>query len=549
MSDARPKSRHQRPPPSHRRRSSWCCSFAVPPYSPDNLVPARSASTQKTELTFPVKSSTLSSVSFPDSPQSQSCSKPNSLATRVGTRRILSPGRVSPIDSLDETLAAPNPAFQTHSPASSIEIAKSPPRRLECVVSSPDNNAALKEDGDLGIFDVRLNLKGKNGVKWALELNSEVLAANSSVFADSMADYRKKFKGLCTIEVPNVDNLGVFREAVELMFEEDIPKRLLKIGVYRAIDVLEVSVCIKFTRGILSCLEYIEAMPWTEEEDQKLRNLFTKLKFDDNDDEPARDIFARLYVQDSLDSEQKLARDLVLSVTTCSDANARNELKPLVKDLVCKSYEKEERPELNKEDIFGVCRSCLGSLVTLLEEATSNNNPYGKVKPPLIERISIQVDNMNWLLEILLDRHMAEDLVDMWTDQVRLLHLHKGASPMVRYELSRVSAQLFVAMGTRKMHCRSEARLGLMQAWFRPMLLDFGWLQRCKKGLDIKAVEEAMGQSLLTLPLKEQYLLFMDWFQCFSKNGTECPNLSKAFQIWWRRSFLRGSESCGVESR
>lgn len=93
----------------------------------------------------------------------------------------------------------------------------------------------------MGIFDVRLNLKGKNGGgSLVLELSSQVLTANTLVFADLIADFRKKSKGLCRIEVPDVDNLGIFRETIELMFEEDIPKRLLKIGVYRTIDVLEV---------------------------------------------------------------------------------------------------------------------------------------------------------------------------------------------------------------------------------------------------------------------------------------------------------------------
>lgn len=73
-----------------------------------------------------------------------------------------------------------------------------------------------------------------------LELSSEVLAANSAVFADLIADYRKSVSGLCRVEVPDVDNLNVFRETVELMFEEDIQKKLVKIGVFRAIDILEV---------------------------------------------------------------------------------------------------------------------------------------------------------------------------------------------------------------------------------------------------------------------------------------------------------------------
>ena len=306
-----------------------------------------------------------------------------------------------------------------------------------------------------------------------------------------------------------------------------------------------------FKRCVLSCLKYLEAVPWTEEEEEKLRSLFTRFRFDDA---TSRDILARLYSQQSTDMHQNLARHLVSSITTCSDANARNELKSLVKGLLCKSsvYEMEQ-PDVNKEDFYAVCQSCVNVLVSLFEEA-SDAIPHERMTKmemgkPLIERISRQVDNINWLLEILLDRQIAEEFVELWAHQGNLLKMHERASPMVRYELSRVSAILFIAMGTRKLHCHLEARSGLLQAWFGPMLLDFGWLQRCRKGLDVKALEEAMGQALLTLPLKQQYGLFMEWFRCFSKHGTECPNLSKAFQIWWRRSFLRGSETYGIESR
>lgn len=84
-----------------------------------------------------------------------------------------------------------------------------------------------------------------------LELNSGVLSANSEVFAGLIADY-KKGSGLesaeggskmCRMEVPEVENLGVFRDTIELMFEEDddnVVKRLKNIGVFRSIDILEV---------------------------------------------------------------------------------------------------------------------------------------------------------------------------------------------------------------------------------------------------------------------------------------------------------------------
>ncbi|KAL8045137.1 hypothetical protein ABFX02_08G093100 [Erythranthe guttata] len=508
----KPQQQQQPRPPLHRRRH-WCCSFTTPPLSPDNPVLSRSRS-------------------------SSSCNKKTELQHHQKlplARRILSPGRVSPISD--------NPVITHKTPKKVQPSPKSP-------APPADSEFSTRDEGNLGNFDVRLNLKGKNGGSLILELGSEVLTANSPVFADLIADYRKNVSGFCRIEVPNVDNLNVFRDTIELMFDEDIPKKLLKIGVFRAIDILEVSSSIKFSRGISSCIKYLEAVPWTEEEEEKLRELFPKLKNIDN--AKTTDISDRLISLNSTDSHQTLTKQLIYSITASTNTNSRNDLKSLVKALICKSsVHEKDSPDLNKGDIYSVCESCLTSLTTLLLEASgaSDNNAGNNKNPPLLERISRQVDNINWLLEILLDHHMAEEFVDMWANQEVLLKMHGNASPMVRYEISRVSAMLFIAMGTRKFHCPAETRLGLLKVWFRPMLSDFGWLQRCKKGLDMKALEDAMGQSLLTLPLKEQYPLFMDWFHCFSKNGSECPNLGKAFQIWWRRSFQRGSETFAIESR
>ena len=122
------------------------------------------------------------------------------------------------------------------------------------------------------------------------------------------------------IEVPEVENLGVFRETIELMFKDDMTKRLTKIGVYRSIDILEVSAGIMFTKGVLSCLKYLEAVPWTKEEEEKLQNLFTRYKFDDA---TTKDILGRLYSHDSVESQPHLAQQLVWSITTCVDSNAR----------------------------------------------------------------------------------------------------------------------------------------------------------------------------------------------------------------------------------
>jgi len=160
---------------------------------------------------------------------------------------------------------------------------------------------------------------------------------------------------------------------------------------------------------------------------------------------------------------------------------------------------------------------------------------------PMIERVSKQTENLKWLFDILLNNDIAEEYVDMWANQDELITMHEQASPMFRYELSRISASVFIALGKGRIQCPSDTRSQLFHGWFRPMLMDFGWLQRCSKGLDVKILEENLGQGLLTLPLHHQQSLFVEWFQCFASRGTQCPNLSRAFQVWWRRSFVRSS--------
>ncbi|KAG6604285.1 BTB/POZ domain-containing protein, partial [Cucurbita argyrosperma subsp. sororia] len=540
------------------RRRSWCCSFAVPPSSPDNFVVSRSK-TPRNKSENVVKPS----ASVPNSPQSSKSGL--SLVGRIDPRRILSPGRVSPIDSDQnveisaQQMGTGNSAVVDSLVQSRVESFRAPKEKYRDPPAGLSRSGSVVECNNKDIFDVRLNLRAKNGGCMVLEVNSEALCANSEVFSELILKHKKDSASngspsrskLCRIEVPEVENLGIFRETMELMFEDDISKRLSKIGVYRSIDILEISASIMFTKCIASCLKYLEAVPWTEEEEEKLRNLFIKVEFDDA---TSRDVMARLRLRDSVTSHQSIARQLVWSISTCTNSIARNELKSLVKGLLCKSsvYEKDHLG-LSKDDLYAVFHTCIASLVSLLKGSLDTVCPRRFVRniteKPLIEQIAIEVDNINWLLEILLDWQMAEESVNIWADQKELIRMHEITSPMVRYELSRVSANLFIAIGTRKMNCRSESRSGLLQSWFGPMLLDFSWLQRCKKGLDMKLLEEAMGQALLTLPMRQQHLLFMDWCRFFSKHGTECPNLSKSFQIWWRRSFLRGSETCSIESR
>uniref|UniRef100_A0A1D1XUD2 BTB/POZ domain-containing protein At2g13690 n=1 Tax=Anthurium amnicola TaxID=1678845 RepID=A0A1D1XUD2_9ARAE len=537
---------------AHTRRRSWCCSFGVATQSPESRAAPR-------HHRAPPPPPPPKTQIPPYAASSHSSPSPSSKVGRglMDPRRILSPGRVSPIDSDPPAPLGPLPeAVDPVSVAGDSEAGSpDPPPKEEAAVSGCPSSARMGAGGaarsEEASMDLRLVLKGKDGKCLVLAMDSSVLCQSSTFFAGMVLEARRKASGPSVecqkIDVAEIEDLSVLKDTIELMYEKDAMRWLKKAGVHRTIGILEVSSTIMFNRGVVSCLKYLEAVPWNESEEEKLKSLFSRCSFD----EPvSQDLLARLYSQGP-NGNQGLAIRLLNSVAHGTNINARKVLQTLVDGLLSKSSVYQKDPMgLNKEGLYGVCNSCLNSLVELFAVAPDSfsadpTSTVIKRRPTMIEQVSRQVDNLNWLLQILMDKQMAEDFVEVWANQTGLIQLHEMSSPMVRYELSRISASVFIALGRGKLHCPSSIRYAVLRAWFGPMLLDFGWLQRCTKGLDLRMLEESLGQVILTLSLCQQQSLFVEWFRWFSVQGSECPNLSKAFEVWWRRSFVRTSDARG----
>uniref|UniRef100_A0A0A9DBS7 At3g05675-like ankyrin-like domain-containing protein n=1 Tax=Arundo donax TaxID=35708 RepID=A0A0A9DBS7_ARUDO len=267
--------------------------------------------------------------------------------------------------------------------------------------------------------------------------------------------------------------------------EAAVMRRLARAGVARAIGVLEVSFSLMFDRGVNNCLKYLEAVPWSEPEEERIKSLLSQHS---SYEAASRNLLARLQPQNPTSSAE-LVVELIDSITKGTNNNAQKELRTLVNSILSKTsiYIKGDK-ELDKRSIYYICHSCLKCLVGLFEESSelvpADQAAISVGKGPL-ERIYKQVEDLNWLLQILIDRQMGEEFVDLWANKKTLTSMHERVSPMVRYELSRISATIFIAIGSGKLHCTGDKRFAIFEAWFRPMLVDFGWLKRYPKGLNM----------------------------------------------------------------
>ncbi|CAN1226951.1 BTB/POZ domain-containing protein At5g60050 [Linum grandiflorum] len=98
---------------------------------------------------------------------------------------------------------------------------------------------------------------------------------------------------------------------------------------------------------------------------------------------------------------------------------------------------------------------------------------------------------------------------------------------MYRHEISKITAQLCIAIGRGEIMVGKEIRFALLSNWLEPLYDDFGWMKR------------AFSSRTVDKKLVEQQGILLRWFDRFLNKGDDCPNIQRAFEIWWRRAFIR----------
>lgn len=291
-----------------------------------------------------------------------------------------------------------------------------------------------------------------------------------------------------------------------------------------------------FDAGILSCLDYLEAIPWSNNEEEKVISLLTELDLHDS----ATEVLQRVTCEPSTSARaDDIFLKLLSGVLLAKDDKARREMKNLISRLLredASGY--DNRLDVSRETLYNLCHRCLSSLILSLSEATSGDDSR-RDRGAVMAEIAREADNMQWIVDILIDKKMCDEFVKLWADQKELAILHSKIAPMYRHEISRITAQLCVAIGRGLILVPKETRFSLLSTWLEALYEDFGWMRRASRSLDRKLVEDGLSQTILTLPMLQQQTILLNWFDRFLNKGSDCPNIQRAFEVWWRRAFIR----------
>ncbi|XWS48900.1 hypothetical protein CRYUN_Cryun13aG0116500 [Craigia yunnanensis] len=391
---------------------------------------------------------------------------------------------------------------------------------------------------DPGLSDIKLTLNSKDGISVSMNVHRQILVAHSRFFAVKLSDrwskqQRNGSAGPYIVEIADCDDVEVYIETLGLMYCKDLRKKLMREDVSKVLGILKVSAAIGFDAGVLSCLEYLEAAPWAEDEEEKVASLLAELRLENVG---AGEVLKRVSVEvtngtdEGGDNEEVLLK-LLHVVLEGKDEKARREMKGLVSKML---HENSSQSDLRKESLYSACDGCLELLRHHFIRAASSDLQD-------VSQIARQADNLHWILDILIDRQIAEDFLKSWASQSELSDAHSKVPAVHRHEVSRVTARLFVGIGKGQLLASKEVRCLLLQTWLVPFYDDFGWMRRASKGLDRHLIEDGLSNTILTLPLAWQQEILLAWFDRFLNSGEDCPNIQRGFEVWWRRAFWRRS--------
>ncbi|KAF3663734.1 BTB/POZ domain-containing protein [Capsicum annuum] len=386
------------------------------------------------------------------------------------------------------------------------------------------------------VGDVRLTIAARDGFKVSMDVHRRVLVGKSRFFAEKL----KGRNGLQhSVEILDCDDVEVYVETLVLMYCDDLKKRLIGEDVTKVLGLLKISSAIMFDDGVLACLEYLEAVPWSQQEEEKVVSHLSQLQLPDS----AADILQRLVAEPSTSSRSDdILQRLLTAVLHAKDDKARKEMKKVISRLLrentSNSSSHESNLDISKDTLYHFCHRCLTSLILSLSEATSVDDNR-QDRGILMGEIAREADNLQWIVDILIDRKMGDAFVKLWAEQKELSVLHSKIPTMYRHEISKITAQLCVAIGRGILLVPKDVRYCLLSTWLESLYEDFGWMKRAGRSIDKKLVEEGLGQTILTLPLAQQQTILLNWFDRFLNKGDDCPNIQRAFEVWWRRSFVK----------
>ncbi|PQM43338.1 BTB/POZ domain-containing protein [Prunus yedoensis var. nudiflora] len=405
--------------------------------------------------------------------------------------------------------------------------------------------------GDRSTSDVVVRIRTQDGRDDWFYCHSQVLIERSKYFADRLSE------NWPTCQILDSRNcVEVYCQESEFDHHVSVLRLLYNVidgfvddmwhGVKNALGILQVAVNLGCPQIITACVDYLEAVPWEESEEEEILKIIPRLG---TQVEP---ILARL-----LPVKQSAIMGIFFSTirfATSSPPPIMNDLKSSAQEqLEYMLTEDDDAPLLAADDeIKSEVKDCVKRLFerfnNLLEALLCEMELFsdgGKM-----QSFQSLLSDLSWACQILCKLEIMRELVCNWTDASdKIVKVVKEASPTAelietKLRVIEVAAKILEAIGYGTVILPSAKRLHMVKVWLpfvrvaKPLIDSVTTAHDDAPTLKMdselwQSLESTFVSVILALPSAEQAEILTEWL---GNEHIQYPDLTEAFEVWCYRS-------------
>ncbi|KAL8552883.1 hypothetical protein ACS0TY_001531 [Phlomoides rotata] len=300
-------------------------------------------------------------------------------------------------------------------------------------------------------------------------------------------------------------------------------------SVRSTLGILQVAAALRCESIVKSCIQYLEAVPWEDSEEDEIVNVVSRLGA------MAMPILARIQPVDLVATK----RVLISAIRFATSIDGPRP--PFGDEVRTSAQEQVEYMLTDDEDV---------PLITAdhevkMETRAGLSKAFSSFERVLLEfetegRILQCVSNLEWLCSIVLKMGLMNDFVSKWIDiSDKVLHIVEVESSMwgLKVKLIQVTSKVLDAVGYGNVILPAPQRVQLLKSWLpfirkvKPILdsmitKDEEFPHKMDEDL-WQSVEGAVVSLVSALPSNDQAEILAEWM-----NGEEqrYPDLSEAFE-------------------
>ncbi|GMI88179.1 hypothetical protein like AT1G63850 [Hibiscus trionum] len=312
-----------------------------------------------------------------------------------------------------------------------------------------------------------------------------------------------------------------------------------------ALEILPVALELLFEECVKSCLKFLEAVPWSEEEEKRVLSLIPLLR-----EEESKELLARVSPGKD-DSCEDMLHGLILA------AIHNNPNMAFVKAFVAKLMRDFSSRESARRVLERAFESSLKVVKESLEEYTSPDFRGDHNETEAIQRLNLHTAMTNgrhllWLVERMIELRVADSAVREWSEQASFTadlqrafrdDAWRNIVPGLPAVVLRCTCKLANAVAAGNILAATQVRMQLVKDWLPVLLVckdNASPMLPSHKTLYLE-LEETFLRIISTLPMSDAQALLQQCLSFSTRNVEDCPHLITAFNTWFRRATQPGN--------